>query len=131
MAWFKVDDGFHSHPKAVASTDAAVGLWTLSGSYSSDYNLLGFVPDSRVNTASRRKSAAILVAVGLWHRAEVDCDCRVTDRRDGGWYFHDWTDCQPSAEDVEAAIEWRRRKDRDRQRRRRERLRNDNQGAEK
>lgn len=125
MAWFKTDDGFHSHPKAEASTDAALGLWIRCGSYSSDYNLLGFVPEARVNTPARRRSADMLVEVGLWHRAEDECECRATDRRSGGWYFHDWTDCQPSAEDVEASIEWRRRKDRERQKRRRDRLRDD------
>lgn len=123
MAWFKVDDGFHSHPKADACTDEALGLWTRCGSYSSDYNLFGFVPDSRVNTARRKKSADLLVRAGLWHRAEDDCDCRVTETRSGGWYFHDWLDCQPSVEDVEAALEWRKKKDRERQARRRDRLR--------
>lgn len=127
MAWFKVDDGFHSHPKSDAATDAALGLWTLCGSYSSDYHLLGYVPASRVNTAARRKSAELLVAVGLWHRAKDNCSCRVSPKRSDGWYFHDWTDCQPSPEDVEASIEWRRRKDRDRQRRRRDRMKDESE----
>lgn len=123
MTWFKVDDGFSDHPKAEAATDAAVGFWTRSGAYSARYALLGFVPASRANTPARRKAAALLVAVGLWHRSDEECECRENDHYEPGWYFHDWADFQPDAESVEAAIEWRRKKDRDRQRRRRDRMR--------
>ncbi len=31
MVWFKIDDGFWSHPKVLELSDAAVALWTRAG----------------------------------------------------------------------------------------------------
>lgn len=106
MSWFKVDDKFHGHPKAIEAADnlAALGLWTLAGSYCSDYpETDGFVS---LGTAARfaggaqaaKKLAAVLVAakgaskVGLW------------TAEDGGWRFHDWATYQPTAEEVAERI---------------------------
>jgi hypothetical protein len=119
MAWFKVDDAFHSHPKPKAAGRAAVGLWTVCGAYSSAYKLDGFVPDTEITTASDRRLADKLVEVGLWHRAQDKCPCKLTTRRTGGWYFHDWSDFQPTAEEIEQdrkAARERQRKSRERRR---------------
>lgn len=102
MSWFKVDDKFHGHPKAVeaAAQLAALGLWVLAGSYCSDYpETDGFVSlqvATRLagGTNAAKRLGAVLVAakgssrVGLWVVAE------------GGWRFHDWGQYQPTAEDV-------------------------------
>ena len=119
IAWFKIDDAFHGHPKARAAGRAAIGLWALCGSYTNCYKLDGFVPDAEVSTAADKKAAAQLVKVGLWHRAEDDCECRLTDRLAGGWYFHDWADFQFTADEIEKdreAARERQRKSRARRR---------------
>lgn len=36
MAWFKVDDKLHSHPKLYRASLRAMGLWVLAGSWCSD-----------------------------------------------------------------------------------------------
>ena len=120
IAWFKIDDTFGNHPKVKAAGRAAIGLWTACGSYSSAYKLDGFVPDAEVSTATDRKYAAQLVKVGLWHRAQDDCKCRITERREGGWYFHDWGDYQPTAEDIEKDREAARERQRRSRARRRQ-----------
>lgn len=80
MTWFKVDDTLHSHPKAAAASLAALGLWTVAGSWSGNHLTDGFVPDHMIPLLSRGQSelARELVAAGLWRRAR------------GGYQFHQW-----------------------------------------
>lgn len=66
MPWFKVDDQLHSHPKPRRASLAALGLWTLSGSYSMAYKLDGFVPAWYVHGHNQgKRHAESLVRVGL------------------------------------------------------------------
>jgi hypothetical protein len=93
MSWFKVDDGFSDHPKVRsiprAQRAAAIGLWTLAGSWSAKNLTDGFVPDYMLaELGCTRGQAAALVQAGLWRRA------------DGGYAFHEWDDHQPSREQV-------------------------------
>ena len=113
MVWFKVDDKLHDHRKARAAGVAAMGLWTLAGSWSADNLMDGFVPASVACRWDRNvdRLAAKLVDVGLW----------ITCERDGepGWCFHDWLDSQPSSSQVQAkraAAAERQRKARDKAR---------------
>jgi hypothetical protein len=80
MTWFKVDDGFHSHPKTAATSLAAIGLWTVSGSWSSDHLQDGVVPDHMIPSLARGQMelADELVRTGLWRRIR------------GGYKFHQW-----------------------------------------
>jgi general stress protein YciG len=80
MTWFKVDDRLHSHPKAAASTLAAIGLWAIAGSWSSDHLTDGFMPDHVIPVLSRGQIelADELCAAGLWRRVR------------GGYRFHQW-----------------------------------------
>lgn len=80
MTWFKVDDRLHAHPKALATPLAALGLWTVAGSWSSDHLTDGFMPDHVIPLLSRGTSelADELVAAGLWRRVR------------GGYRFHQW-----------------------------------------
>ncbi len=109
MSWFKIDDGFHSHPKARRAGAAAVGIWAAAGSYCMAYKTDGEVPgwwlDSwgKTGTTAARK----LVEAGLW---ETTPD---------GYRFHDWADYQPLSDEIEREREMART----RQRERRERLR--------
>lgn len=101
MSWFKVDDGFHDHPKMHALAEHAdqrfplcVAIWTLSGCYAGRHETDGLVTIAtlrRLVPGSSReeleRAALDLVAVGLWER-------------DGESYlFHDWADYQPTREE--------------------------------
>ncbi len=90
MPWFKVDDTLSAHPKARAAGLPAMGLWAVAGAYASQYLTEGFVPKWYVNSwPNGPKLAAKLVLAGLWKCAE------------GGWVFHQWSERQPSKEQVE------------------------------
>lgn len=107
MPWFRVDDGFHSHPKRLSVSLAAVGLWTVAGSWSSAHLTDGVVPDAYLESLSKDAPmlAGELVAAGLWKR------------RRGGYQFRNWEDYQPTKE----AVENDRRKNAQRQQRHRKR----------
>lgn len=92
MTWFKVDDSFHSHPKALAASLAALGLWSVAGAWAGNHLTDGFIPDHVVPLLARGQSelADELVAAGLWSRST------------GGYQFHQWADRNPSRSDVEA-----------------------------
>lgn len=92
MTWFKVDDSFHSHPKTLATEPAALGLWVVAGSWCGANLNDGFVPDYALPRLlpDSEKLAKKLVAAGFWKRTK------------GGYQFHDWDHCNPSAEDVKA-----------------------------
>lgn len=120
MPWFKVDDTLHSHPKPRRAGLAAIGLWTLAGSYCSQYTTEGEVHEWFVTGWPQgRKLAGQLVAVGMWHKAGHDCpDCRQPED-DTSWQFHDWEHYQMTKEEIERDRELNR----ERQRRFREKRR--------
>lgn len=84
--WFKVDDSFHSHPKAMAVSLAALGLWTVAGSWSGDHLTDGFVPDHMVAALARGQAQLVdeLINAGLWKRTK------------GGYRFHQWDERNPT-----------------------------------
>lgn len=104
MAWFKVDDGFWSHPKTATLSDSAVTLWVRAGAYSCQHLTDGVIARPVLRLVGESAAADELVDAALW--VEVD----------GGWRFHDWGEYQETSETVK-----KRRSDaRDRQRRARE-----------
>lgn len=112
MAWFKVDDQLHGHPKPRKAGLAAMGLWSLAGSHCAAYKSDGFVPTWYIDSWPRgRRLASELITAGLWQPAE----------HNGlpGYRFHDWDDYQPTADEIERD----REASRIRQKNRRERLR--------
>lgn len=92
MPWFKVDDSFHAHPKVLATEPAALGLWVIAGAWSSSHLTDGFVPTHALTRLlpGSDELARALVNAGLWRRAK------------GGYQFHDWSEYQPSKDDVDA-----------------------------
>lgn len=92
MTWFKVDDSFHSHPKVLAASPAALGLWVVAGSWSGANLSDGFVPDHALPRLlpDAASLARELVAAGLWKRIR------------GGYRFHDWSDFNPESTTVQA-----------------------------
>lgn len=91
MPWFRVDDGFHGHPKVADLSLEAVGLWALAGSWCAQYLTDGFVSERTLRRlGGSAELGGELASAGLW------------DLNEGGWQFKDWTDYQPSKAEVEA-----------------------------
>lgn len=94
MPWGRLDDGLYDHPKLDAlgrSKLPAVGLWTLSISWSNRRLTDGFVPADRIRALGGTKAIAELLAdVGLFDRVE------------GGYAIHDFLTFNDSAETVQA-----------------------------
>ncbi|WP_411815691.1 hypothetical protein [Gordonia sp. SND2] len=120
MTWFKVDDSFHDHPKVLNLDLAAVGLWTLAGSYCARHLLDGVISDRQIRAiGGTRRQAEKLVAAGLWSVHRDDADAAPSARR---YVFNDWTDFQPTRADVTT----KRREDAERKREARARRTQDN-----
>jgi hypothetical protein len=93
VTWFKVDDTLAAHSKTRKAGLPAMGLWVVAGSWSSQQLTEGFIPDWFVETWPRGKQyAANLVRAQLWFESNSGPE--------RGYRFHDWTDCNPTAEQV-------------------------------
>lgn len=103
MAWFKVDDGFWSHPKVMLLSDSAVALWVKAGTYSCQHLTDGHIPTQLLRFLGTEGAAQELVESGLWNDDEQ------------GFRFHDWDDYQETSD----AVKQRREQARERQRKRR------------
>jgi len=88
MTWFRIDDGFHSHPKVLRAGNTALGLWTRCGAWSSHYLTDGFIPVTIAQSFGSRADASALVTAGLWVKT------------DGGYRMHDFHDHNPTADEV-------------------------------
>jgi hypothetical protein len=93
MTWFKVDDTFAFHSKTVEAGNAAIGLWTRAGAWSSQQLTDGKIPTSIARQLGSKREADRLVDVGLWF-AEPD-----------GYRFWQWAERNPIQADVKAARE--------------------------
>lgn len=88
IPWFKVDDGFASSKPVLRIPRryraAAVGLWTLAGTWSAKELTDGFIPDYAIEDfcCSSSATAEHLVKSGLWEKA------------DSGWQFVGWSKYQ-------------------------------------
>ena len=107
MAWFKVDDKFYTHPKAFAAGLFGVSLWLRTGCWCSDHLTDGHVPLAmlpilygwaQLPEGEGPGAVERLVQAGLWEE----------DTEGLGYVFHDWSDYQPSRDEVE----YRRSRDR-------------------
>lgn len=108
MPWFKIDDGFWSHPKTLQLSDGAQALWVRAGSWCVTHLTDGVIPPYALTVlGAKRRFVDELVAVSLWIR-ESD-----------SYRFHDWEKYQPTRESVEAdrdAAAERKRKSREKSR---------------
>lgn len=118
MAWFKVDDKLHSAPKLLSIPRkyrlAALGLWTLAGSWSADQLTDGMIPDYMVEEWGGTKTLVDwLVKADLWQKIE------------DGTQFKNWDEYQPTKADIESE----REKNREKLRKWRERNRGTDEGV--
>jgi hypothetical protein len=91
VPWFKIDDGFWSHPKVLELSADALALWVRAGSYCAGHLTDGEVKRGTLRLLGADRDAATeLVLAGLW------------DHDGDRWLFHDWMDYQPTRESVEA-----------------------------
>lgn len=93
MPWFKVDDGFHCHPKVLRAGNEAVGLYVRCGSYAAQQLTDGFIPEHIALLYGGETLAETLVRAGLWRRTR------------GGWRMPDYLDYNPSKKQVQAERE--------------------------
>ena len=122
MVWFKVDDGFWSHPKVLELSDAAVALWTRAGAYCAGQLTDGEVKRSTIRMIGADHDAVVeLVMAGLW------------DETSNGWTFHDWAEYQPTRDEVlkeRAAAAERKRRSRESRRASQVESRRDSRGTD-
>lgn len=83
MAWFYIDGEFAASKEVLrippTRRAAAVGLWTLAGTWCAGQTDDGVVPDYVLDLfGGAAEYAEELVLVGLWHPVE------------GGWQFANW-----------------------------------------
>lgn len=103
MAWFKVDDGFYSHPKVLSipreARALALGTWIVAGTWSADKLTDGKIPAHMVvELGGSVEGAESLVKVRLWSKTRT------------GYLFVNWRQFQPTRAEVDA----RRQGERDR-----------------
>lgn len=96
MAWARLDDGFHDHPKVDGLTLAAVGLYTLCLTWAHRHRkgaiLPGHITSARVNKLAGKDADRLsteLMAAGLWE----------SEHGLGGWLIHDFADYLPKERD--------------------------------
>jgi hypothetical protein len=118
VPWFRLDQGFHSHPKIIAAGNEAIGLYARCGTYAAEHSTDGFIREDIAvlygasDTGSRRNPgtgkpetlAETLVRTMLWRRTR------------GGWTMPDYLDYNPSKQ----AVDKERKQAAERQRRRRD-----------
>lgn len=89
MSWFKIDDGWWSHPKTLELSNDAIALWVRAGSWSCQHLTDGRIPAFALKSLGGfPRTVNELVKVGYWDSVD---DC---------WVFHDWADYQEHSEVV-------------------------------
>lgn len=97
MAWARLDDNFHSHPKTYLIGLDGCGLFCKAISYAAHYLTDGFVPEVWVqaqlpSTRVKRDERGILDRL---------LDAGMFQRVDGGYMIHGYLDLNPSRTKVE------------------------------
>lgn len=125
MPWFKIDDGFHCHPKVFAAGTAAVGLYVRCGSWAAQQTSEGVIPRAVAKMYGTPRMIKALLEAGLWHDEAHDCKlCPPVAK--GVFLIHQYLDYNPSREAVETA----RAAKTERQRRWRQKHRSDDADSE-
>lgn len=102
MAWFKIDDGFHCHPKVFAAGTPAIGLYVRCGSWAAQQVTDGIVPKHVAKMYGTPRMIKALVDAGLWHQKGHDCEsCPELDAN--SYAIHQYLERNPSRVDTELA----------------------------
>lgn len=102
MPWFKIDDGFHCHPKVFAAGTPAIGLYVRCGSWAAQQATDGVVPKQIAKMYGTPRMIKALVDAGLWHQRGHDCEsCPQLDAN--SYLIHQYLERNPSRVDVELA----------------------------
>ncbi|MFC8199918.1 mucin-2 [Streptomyces sp. NPDC057298] len=102
MTWFKVDDTFYGHPKALKAGNAAVGLWVRAGAYAAQHLTEGVVPGVVAQLYGTAPQARKLVSAGLWHAHGHTCPApKCKQPPAGDYYMHDFLIYNPTRAKVE------------------------------
>lgn len=117
MSWFKIDDAFHSSkpvkkiPRKYRA--AAIGLWTIAGSWCAQEEEDGFVPEWMLEELCGTTAlAAQLVRAGLWTVVKPGVLPSSSDAPTGvlpsssesgepGWQFKNWGKYNPTRAELE------------------------------
>jgi len=91
MTWFKIDDDFFFHPKVIAASNSAIGLFVRCGSWASNHLTDGFIPDKVIEMFGSDADITRLVDVGLLEETDGD-----------GYLMPAFLDYNPSADEVKA-----------------------------
>ena len=102
MSWFKIDDGFHCHPKVFAAGTPAVGLYVRCGSWAAQQVTDGIVPKHVAKMYGTPRMIKALIDAGLWHQKGHDCDsCPQLDAN--SYAIHQYLERNPSRVETELA----------------------------
>ncbi|QHF97913.1 mucin-2 [Streptomyces sp. NHF165] len=100
MTWFKIDDTFYGHPKALKAGNAAIGLWARAGAYAAQHLTEGAVPGVVAQLYGTAPQARKLVAAGLWHEHGHACP-KCPQPPAGDFQMHDFLIYNPTRDKVE------------------------------
>jgi hypothetical protein len=103
MAWSRIDDSLHSHPKIMQVGNAATGLFVRLISYSSQHLTDGFVPATVARTYGTPRLLGALCDASLL--VKIDAKSNQTSEshphfHGPGYVIHDYLDYNPSREQV-------------------------------
>jgi hypothetical protein len=88
MPWFRLDEGFHHHPKVRQAGNCAVGLWVRCATYSAQYLTDGEITPEVARLYGTGREVDRLVTAKLWIQHE------------SGFTIPDYLDYNPSAAQV-------------------------------
>lgn len=102
MSWFKIDDGFHCHPKVFAAGTPAIGLYVRCGSWAAQQVTDGVIPKQIAKLYGTPRMIKALVDAGLWHENGHDCEsCPQLDAN--SYAIHQYLERNPSRVETELA----------------------------
>lgn len=102
MSWFKIDDGFHCHPKVLAAGTPAVGLYVRCGSWAAQQVTDGVIPKHVAKMYGTPRMIKALIDAGLWHQKGHGCEsCPELDAN--SYVIHQYLEKNPSRIETDAA----------------------------
>ncbi|MCX5431906.1 hypothetical protein OHU11_30100 [Streptomyces sp. NBC_00257] len=102
MSWFKIDDGFHCHPKVFAAGTPAIGLYVRCGSWAAQQVTDGVIPKQIAKLYGTPRMIKALVDAGLWHQKGHECEsCPELDSN--SYAIHQYLERNPSRVETELA----------------------------